>query len=263
MIMLAVGLPACSDGTASNASAVQRPRATAAPATLAPTVTPVMELLQGVTGIGEVKAERDADLVFMVSGMVAEVNVKEGEFVTKGQLLASLDTRTFDQQLRQAEAAAASAKAQEAAFDEPPRAADAKVARAAVQQAQAMLNQVLAGPKAQDRQSAQAGLTAAQASLQSTRDRLSLAKTQAEAQVQQVAQVLTQAQARYAQAKYNWEYAKETGNDPIVPRVLDPTTGMQKDNKLSDGQLENYYAQFVQAEAALHQAERIGDERGL
>jgi multidrug resistance efflux pump len=90
--------------------------------------------------------------------------------------------------------------------------------------------------------------------VQASRDRLSAAKTQGELQMQQATQTLTQAQARYAQAKYNWEYANGTGNDPIVPDVTTATG--KSENKLSDGQLENYYAQFVQAEAALRQAEK-------
>jgi membrane fusion protein YbhG len=105
------------------------------------------------------------------------------------------------------------------------------------------------------RDAAQSALAQAQINTQATRDKLSLAKTQAESQVEQAAQALTQAQARYAQAKSNWDYVQETGRDPITPSVTDPKTGKSKDNTLSDGQRENYYSQFVQAEAALHGAE--------
>jgi multidrug resistance efflux pump len=106
------------------------------------------------------------------------------------------------------------------------------------------------------RDTAQAALTQAQVNAQATRDRLSLAKTQAEAQVQQAALALTQAQARYAQAKEYWQTAQDTGNDPVVPSVTNSATGKKSPNKLSDGQLASYYSQFVQAEAALHQAEQ-------
>ncbi len=209
----------------------------------------------GITGVGEVKPAQDADMVFTVQGVVAEVLVKEGDTVKAGDVLARLDTRTFDQQVAQAEAGLAAARAQQSGLSEGPRAADAAAARAQIAQAQAALDQVRSAVKPQDVQSAEAGATAAAANLQSTRDRLSLAKTQAESQVQQATQTLVQAQSRYAQAKYNWEFARDTGNDPIVPESTNPQTGRRVDNKLSDGQLENYYAQFVAAEAALRQAE--------
>src|SRR5207248_2791919 len=67
---------------------------------------------------------------------------------------------------------------------------------------------------------------------------------------------LTQAQARYAQAQTSWQYVQESGNDPIQPSATNQQTGKSKPNKLSDGARESYYAQFVQAEAALHQAEQ-------
>ncbi|HRC77378.1 MAG TPA: efflux RND transporter periplasmic adaptor subunit, partial [Kouleothrix sp.] len=105
------------------------------------------------------------------------------------------------------------------------------------------------------RDSAQAAQAQAQLNAQASRDRLSLAKTQAQAQLQQAAQALTQAQARYAQAKQYWETAHDTGNDPVVPNVT-TTTGKKTPNTLSDGQLASYYSQFVQAEAAMHQAEQ-------
>jgi HlyD family secretion protein len=209
----------------------------------------------GVTGSGEVKALQDADLVFVVQGTVDQVLIEEGDLVKKGDLLAILDVRALDQQLQQAEASLAAAKAQEAALTEAPRDYDLAAAQAGLAQAQAALDAVRAGPKPQDIATAEAALDAARANQQATRDRLSLAKTQAELQMQQAVQALTQAQAAYAQAKYNWEYAQSSGNDPLVPEVTN-AAGKRVENKLSDGQLENYYAQFTRAEAAMLQAEK-------
>ncbi len=255
--VLVIGLAACSaPGTAANPTpAPAKLQATVAPQ---PTIAPVesassQQLDLGISGSGEIKAVQDADLVFGVIGTVAQVQIKEGDNVKKGDLLAILDTRTFDQQVQQAEAVLASARAQEAALTEEPRAADLAAAEAQVRQAQAAIDSIRSGPKVQDIQAAEAGLNAAKANLQATRDRLSLGKTQASSQMQSAALTLTQAQARYAQAKYNWEYASDSGNDPIVPKVT-TSTGKQVENKLSDGQLENYYAQFVAAEAGMNQA---------
>ena len=253
---LGLALAACGGASATP------PAAPVAQATIAPLPTVAVPAEQpatinlGISGSGEVKAAQDADLVFLAQGTVAEVKVSEGDLVKQGDLLAILDVRPFDQQLHQAEAALENAKAQEAALTEDPRAADAAAAAAQVRQAQAALNAVKAGPKAPDFAQVQAGLVAAQANLQSTRDRLSLAKTQAEKQMNQATEALTQAQARYAQAKNYWEYVQDTGNDPVVPSSTNPTTGKKTPNKVSDGARANYYAQFVQAEAALHQAQQ-------
>ncbi|HEX9373637.1 MAG TPA: efflux RND transporter periplasmic adaptor subunit, partial [Roseiflexaceae bacterium] len=139
-----------------------------------------------------------------------------------------------------------------------PQELDAQVAqaRAARDSARRTLDQVRAGSRQEDIAAADAALAQAQLNVQSTRDRLSLAKTQAEAQVQQAALALTQAQARYAQAKANWEYAHDTGNDPLTPKQIDPRTGEKKSVKLTDAGRANYYTQYVQAEAAMHQAEQ-------
>jgi HlyD family secretion protein len=255
--LLATGLAACGAGATNAPPAAPVAQATVAPAptVAAPTAAPTTAMDLGISGAGEIKAAQDADLVFQSQGTVAEIKVKEGDTVKQGDLLAVLDMRAFDQQLHQAEAALANAQAQEAALTEPPRAADAAAADAQLRQAQAAVNALRQGPKAPDRAQAESGLQAAQVNLQATKDRLSLAKTQAEAQVQQAALALTQAQARYAQAKDYWQTVQDTGNDPVAPKVSDGKGGT-KPNKLSDGQRANYYSQFVQAEAALHQAEQ-------
>jgi HlyD family secretion protein len=238
--IVATGLAAC--GAAATAEPAPAAQATPAPAptVVAPTLPPAVEI----------------DLVFTAQGTVAEVRIKEGDTVKKGDLLAILDTRPFDNAVHQAEAALAAAKAQEAALTEAPKAADAAAARAQLAQAQAALQQVRQGPKEQDLRTTDAAVALAETNLQSTRDGLSMAKTSADAQVKQAVETLTQAQARYAQAKNNYERARESGKDPVNPsKGTDPSTGKDIPNKVNDAQLEAYYAAFVQAEAAMKQAE--------
>jgi HlyD family secretion protein len=256
--LLATALVACGGSATTEPPAAPAGQSTPAPqpTITLPTAAPPVELSLGVSGSGEIKAAQDADLVFLAQGTVAEVRIAEGDTVKQGDVLAVLDTRPFDNQIQQAEAALANAQAQEAALTEAPKPADAAAAAAQVRQAQAALDAVRQGPKAPDRAQAEAGLAAAQANLQSTRDRLSLAKTQAEAQMNLAVETLTQAQARYAQAKGYWEYVQETGNDPVVPSTTNPSTGKKVPNTLSEGGRANYAAQFQQAEAALHQAEQ-------
>jgi HlyD family secretion protein len=253
--LVVIGLAACGGATTTETPPAAQATAAPVPTVAAPTAAPTADIELGVSGSGEIVAAQDADLVFTAQGTVAEVKVQEGDMVKKGDLLAILDTRPFDQALHQAQAALLAAQAQEAALNDPPKAADAAAARAQMQQAQAALQQVLQGPKAQDLQSADAAVALAQSNLQSTRDKLSQAKTMADAQVQQAVDALTQAQARYAQAKNNWDRVQDNGTDPNNPNTCDQNGKNCKPNKLNDTQRETFYSTFVQAEAAMHQAE--------
>jgi HlyD family secretion protein len=256
--LLGVGLAACGGTPAASPAPAPAAQATAVPQPTVevPAIPPAQEIELGVSGSGEFVAEQDADLVFNTQGTVDQVKVKEGDKVKKGDVLAILDIRPFDNALHQAEAALAAAQAQEAALNDPPKSADAAAARAQLQQAQAALQSVRQGPKAQDLQTVDAAVALSETNLQSTRDKLSQAKTAAEAGIQQAVDALTQAQARYAQAKNNYERARESGKDPVAPsKGTDPTTGKDIPNKVNDAQLESYYSIFVQAEAAMHQAE--------
>lgn len=248
---------------------------------------------QQLSGSGTIEAE-DVLITSEVAGRVQALFVDEGQEVQPGQQLLRLDPALLEAQRDQAAAAVGVADANLALLRAGSRPEDVTAAQAQVEQAQAArdgaaqgyenalkalknpqqldvqviqaqaardaaqqaLAQVRAGTRPEDLALAEAALQQATTNLQATRDRLSAAKTQADAQVQQAALALTQAQARYAQAKTNWDYVQETGNDPIVPSVVDTKTGKKQPNKVSDGQRENYYTQYVQAEAAMHQAEQ-------
>lgn len=216
---------------------------------------------------------------------VAELYVAEGDEVQAGAPLARLDTRALQIKLEQARAVLAQAQAQDDKLHMPATPAAIAAAEAQLRQAQAQLDQTRGsvtgkdivaaqaqleqaraalavlegGPTAPDLQSAHANLEQAQANLQSQRDSLSLAKTNAAAQRDQAANALTQAQSRYVTAQKNWEYVQETGKDPLNPNTTDSQTGKQRANKLNDAQRQQYYDAYVQAEAALHSAERAVD----
>jgi multidrug resistance efflux pump len=246
-----------------------------------------------LSGSGLIEAD-EVTVAAEIGGRVQSLAVDEGQAVRAGQVLVRLDPALLETQLAQAQAAVQAADANLALLTAGARAEEIAAAQAAVAQAQAaregasrayehavqiatnpqdlntqivqaeanrdaarqQLNRLKAGSRAEEIAAAQAAVAQAQAGLQATRDRLSAAKTQAESQVRQAAESLVQAQARYAQAKSNWEYANDTGNDPIQPSVTDPRTGKNRPNKLSEGARQNYYAQFVLAEAALRSAEQ-------
>lgn len=234
-----------------------------------------------------------------IAGRIRELPASEGQVVVSGETLAQLDTALLEAQLAQARAGLALAEAQLALLRAGARPEEVALAAAQVEQAQALRNgaftslenakrmlsnpqelniqivqaqaardaarqelvKLRAGTRPEDLQAVQALHDQALIGVQSVRDRLSASKTQAEAAMLQAAQALTQAQARYAQAKYNWEYARDTGRDPINPTIYNAQTGQPlRENTLSDGGRELYYAQFVQAEAAMKQAEQAVEQ---
>jgi membrane fusion protein, multidrug efflux system len=97
---LCLGLMACGGSNAATEQAATRPApvrvATAAPA----------EFLSQIRTIGRVEPDRTYVLAFKTPGVVASLTVQEGDAVRKGQVLAELDPRDVNAQLRQAQEAA-------------------------------------------------------------------------------------------------------------------------------------------------------------
>jgi HlyD family secretion protein len=238
------------------------------------------DLIQSVSGSGQVKPAQDANMNFGNSGIVAQVLVKEGQQVQQGDQLATIDTRELDQQVLQAEANLKSAQAAITAIKDGPKETDLRTARAQLEAAQIQLKQqqqgnaraadlasaraqlraaqadlaTLKNPGPADISAAQLRLTQAQTNLQNTRDGDSAAKTRAELELSRSTTALTQAQSRYATASQSWQYVQDTGRDPVNPSRTN-AQGKSVPNTLNDAQRQQYYDSFVQAEAALHSAE--------
>jgi HlyD family secretion protein len=222
---------------------------------------------------------RSAALSLPIGGVVAEILVREGEQVNSGQPLLRLDRTEAMAQVGQAQAQLARAQAaydtivagataeELAAAEAQVRVAQAQLrqvggsvtdadrtaARAQLQQAQAHFEQLRAGAKPLDLRAAEVQVAQAQTNLAAQRDGLSAAKTTAQLQMQQRTAALTEAQAAYATAKRNWEYAQATGKDPNA--VLDPQSGKKTRMKLDDKQRQLYADAYTRAEAAMRSAE--------
>jgi HlyD family secretion protein len=252
-----------------------------APAATTPTIAPTTE--EALVAEAKTVPVHSVALSLPSGGIVAEVLVAEGDQVRAGQPLLRLDqTRAAatvaqaEAQLQQAQAGLAklrsgatpqeiaAAEAQQHAAEAQLRevggsvtSSDVAAAQAQLQQAQARLAELRAGPKSADMQAATAALTEAQAKLTTQRDQLSADKTNAQIQIDRAAAELTQAQSSYSTALQNWQYAQDTGRDPITPWLgADSKTGKKIPNTLSDAQRQQYYDAYVQAEAAMHNAER-------
>jgi multidrug efflux system membrane fusion protein len=99
-LLLGIGLTACGGSNAATEAAAPSPApvrvATAAPA----------EFLSQIRTVGRVEPDRTYVLAFKTPGVVSALHVQEGDVVRKGQVLAELDPRDVNAQLRQAQEAA-------------------------------------------------------------------------------------------------------------------------------------------------------------
>ena len=241
---IATGLIACGQATASDTKPTSAPASVVATATAQPTVdlgnlvATAAPTNSGsmtaslVSGTGEVKTLNDAELNFQVTGTVAEIPAKEGDIVKAGDLLATLDTTLYDQQVAQATANLASAKATLNGL----RAGgpDDLLAQAQLKQALAAQDTTKPGSTSADARAAALNLDVAKSNLKSTKDRLSLSKTQAQLQLDIANQSLTQATSQLTYDQWNWEWVVNEGTDPVQP------TMMGRPNKIGDSTIKRY-----------------------
>ncbi|HEX7587201.1 MAG TPA: efflux RND transporter periplasmic adaptor subunit [Anaerolineae bacterium] len=97
-------------------------------------------LVATVSATGAVSPLREAQMAFSATGPLTQLDVKAGDVVQAGQVLAQLDTRALEFQLAQSEASLNSAQAQLDKLKNP-AAADVTSAQAGVASAQAALAQ--------------------------------------------------------------------------------------------------------------------------
>lgn len=114
---------------------------------------------------GSVVATRQAKLLFGVSGRIKSVDVKTGDAVAAGQVLATLDPAPFELKIRQAESALKTAQIKKDQLAEGATPEDIAAAEAAYNSAVAKYNDVVAGSPAADVRAAQAAYAAAVANL--------------------------------------------------------------------------------------------------
>ena len=101
-------------------------------------------LVTSVTAVGSVRPGAEVVLSFEISGRVTDVLVRPGESVQKGQTLASLDSGDLALQVRSAQASLASAQAQLDQIVAGPKAEDIRVAEGQLASAEAALAQAIA-----------------------------------------------------------------------------------------------------------------------
>lgn len=242
-----------------------------------PTSTPPTSIVADAI----VVPQRYVDISFTIGGTVDAVFVQEADIVEADEPLAQLDTHNLELEVAQSKASLSQAQAsydkieagatpeEIAAQQAIVRNAEANLQRtragnytsadvasaaAQLQQAEAVLAALL-NPSVGDVSAAEERVRQAEVELQSTRDSTSGAKTSSELALQQAADSLVQAQAGYATAKSDWDFIQDTGQNPSNPETIN-AQGQREDNDVNNSQREQYYAAFVQAEAALRSAEK-------
>lgn len=125
------------------------------------------DVVQKVSVTGRVKPTEKVDLAFEKSGKVSKVNVKIGDKVTSGQILAGLNNADIEAQFLQAEAGVESAKSSLAQY------------QAALLSQQAKLEELKRGTRPEELQIAETNVANAQKSLSDSQTNLENIKNKA------------------------------------------------------------------------------------
>ena len=127
---------------------------------------------------GEITTSDDAQISAQASGKIIAVYVKEGDVVTQGQVVATLDSENLQNQANQARSALASAQAQlnqavSSARLTPSRSTAAvRQAEAAVRSAKAQLQKSLNGARSEEREQAENNFKSAKSNYDTARKQL-------------------------------------------------------------------------------------------
>jgi multidrug efflux pump subunit AcrA (membrane-fusion protein) len=118
-----------------------------------------------VIGSGSVVARTTINIPFLRSGQITAINVKEGDTVKKGQVLAQLDTTDLLNTVKQQQANYLSAQVSYSQTVKGPNAADLKAAQASLASAQAAYADLSSPPTEAELAGAKADLMTAEADL--------------------------------------------------------------------------------------------------
>lgn len=191
-------------------------------------------------------------LSFHRDGRVEKVNVKRGDIVKGGDVLAELQQDDANDELRSAED---NLSAAQRALDEARQrqAKDIRQAQLAYQNAQEDLTRLLPGGEDDPIRAAQRALDEALAQAKDTGDSASLSKTNAEYALVKASEALQDGQKAYSKAYWDNSWVQLHGTDPDQPYITDPATGKRKPNSLTDAQKEEFQ------NALIHAAQNLRD----
>ncbi|GFN21823.1 HlyD family secretion protein [Thermanaeromonas sp. C210] len=195
---------------------------------------------------GVVEAE-EVDVAAKIPGRIETIQVKEGDTVKAGQVLAYIEVKELKEKEKQAQAALEAARAQyEKAqnallLQEKASEADLQAARAALNQAMSQYDKAKKGPRAQQVEQARAKLDQAKAALEVAEKSYQRTKQLFESgAVSQ--QVLDEVKAKYEAARQEMRYAEEGLN------LLEEGT-QEEDIRAAAAAVQQAQAALLKAEA--------------
>ena len=132
---------------------------------------------------GEIVTSDDAQISSQVTGKIKSLNVKEGDTVSQGQVIATMDAENLQQQVDQARASLANSTAQLAQATANARltpgksSAVVRQAEAAVRSAKSQLQKSLNGSRPEERQQAQNNVDSAKSNMDTAKKNLERVRT--------------------------------------------------------------------------------------
>jgi len=130
------------------------------------------DLTVRITASGKVQPIQSVNVSPKNAGLLAELNVEQGEKVDKGQIIARMDDSEIRMGILQFQANLEQAKAQLADTQAGSRVEDIAQAKARVNQAKAQLEIIRSGSRSQEIEQAKAGVDGARSQLELTQARL-------------------------------------------------------------------------------------------
>jgi HlyD family secretion protein len=180
---------------------------------------------QTITAPGDLLWTDIINLYMDAGGSVAEINVRPGDWVEAGEVLARLDDADAQVEVDQAEIALRQAELQLAQLIEDPTAADQASAQASLAAAQADLDELTTPPTAEELAEAREGLVSAQQALEELLAGLKPEEiTIAAADLEQATIALQDAQAAYD--KIAWQ--SDIGAAPEGRALWQATTAYER-----------------------------------
>jgi len=240
-----------------------------------------------VNAAGNITAHQQVALNFGQSGTVAKVNVKVGDRVRAGQVLAELDSSDLQLQLDNAKVNLKISENKLAQTKAPSTAQDIANARARLESAQASYNKLAGGATQAELVAAQAAVASAQASYESAVKSAAVSGTtidSATAQYQKALAALQSAQAAYDrvatapnisarsesvtlqsatidynQAKANYEAAQATAGSDAKTKVAQALSSLQQ-AQASLAKLQTNENDLISSKAQVTQAKNDLDK---
>lgn len=210
-------------------------------------------ILATINAAGRIEPDAEVQVAFERNGVVAEVLVQRGQYVTAGTTLARLETDSLELAVKRARADLARAEAQLGQLFPSVLNEETASAQAAVASAQANLERVSAGPREDELVSARLAVDSAQANLERVQDGPSEDDiTVAAASLRRAQIALKQAQWAYDQVAYKGDIGAMPQASQLEQATIDYETALANYNLAVRGPTQ---ADIVAAQSQLAQAE--------